>query len=455
MARKPAKEIEAKKRLALEMDRSGSAADEISKAVGRHTKTVKTWLREAHGTSRTYKEVVEGHLQAGMSYQDAADAAGCSITHARRIERDARGWLKETHRTPLQMVADFVANPKAHQSDRFARSESFCRELLAHVYHELDNDPVPAGDLIDLATAQFELIRRSARSPAAVQKASCNLRLAKAFYAARERVLDQPAIALNTIRAVDPGACLACQAELARREALILRDLKQFPLALARLFSSSHAYKTMGHSGHDVLKNGLGTCAIAECLIHYYNGSPAVAVVVADRALERFVSPSEITLHRGLRFNKVLALLDLPGQAHPNTRALANGILAECGEKSSIPRLRSAFLAGRAAELEGDFPAAAAHFLDAYEDAQALKLPAGIGALLADIARVEPPDPGSLRERIRRLRDQRLRWLSPIAGALVSAFIRSEINFSGAITELRKSTGGDKFLPHSAAMAVG
>lgn len=454
MARKPAKEVQEKKRLALQMNASGATDLEISVAVDRNIKTVKTWLRKAQPRRETYRNAVWRELQKGASYSEAAKIAGCSPEHARRIEREERGWLKETHRTPAQAVADFVSDPHSHRSDRFTRSHSFGRELLALVDRELNRNPAKAGELIDLAATQFKSILRSARSPNAVQKATCNLTIAMALYAARERVMEEPQSALNTIRSIDPGSCRSCQAEIARRESLILRDLKEYPWALFRLSASAQIYRAMGHSGHDFGNNGLGACAFAECTTHYYNGSAAVAVAVADRALAELVQPHETALHFGLRFNKALALLDIPGQDAATARDTANSLLAECGAEPSLTRLRAGFLAGRAAELDGDPRSAAAFFYDAYDDAQTLKLPAGVGALLADITRVEPPSPGNFREQIRRLRDQQIKWILPIASALVSAYRQSETNLEAAIAQLRRSSGGNKLLPHSATQAV-
>ena len=417
--------------------------------------TVQKWLQRERGYKKAeYKPEVIRRLKKGEPAKEIASAVGCSREYVRVLKHEIQDQLEPDESEVEGWVDQLIQDPEGTRNARFTRYESFGRALISRCIGATNEAPKTAAELIELAVDQFSYMRRLARKPARIQVLSCNLAQAMGVSAARERILGDARAALATLRSADIAGCVACEADFARRESIILRDLRRYPESLHLLESSRRLYRSMGHSGHDFRGNGLGSCALVESLTHYYMESPAVAVAVADKALRELVSPRDEALYFRLRFNRALALLEFDDRQKREDAALvARGLLEEVGSESSVPRMLTVFLVGRAAELTGDLVMALSQYEDALQDAETLEIPAAVSALLTDTARLSPgEDPGeSFRHRAARLltRD----WVAPIADTLTLAARNSITEGYPALTRFRKDSGGDKLLPLSAAMA--
>lgn len=467
MGRRPDPEIADRRKRAVELEKQGMNALEIAEKMGvpkSKVARVNRWLlRERGSKPPPFKAEIVKRLEAGMAIKQIAEEVGCTEKNVRVLEKKMRSKLKiqiVDPKDPDKWVDEFIKDPKSKKGERYTRYESFGTAFIARLNRETNTNPQTAKELIDLAIAQFRVKRERARKPEQVRVFTCNLVHATAILAARERALQRPEPALVILdEAQDAAAdCQACRADLARRRALVLRDLKRYPETFAQLAISQNHYRSLGHNGHDGLGNGLGSCALALATTHYYNGSASVAIKIAESALEGSVQPTEKFLHFSLRFASALALAEIPERLE-DTKNLAVDLLKECDHNAGVLRLKTIWFAGRVAELEGRHHVAKDHYEDAYDYAINLKIAPAIGAVLADLEGLSP-DPSSLKERIRRLSTNQKKaafpgYLNPLRGSLMSAYhATSSGEVAMALRRLRREAGGDKALPRSAAMAT-
>lgn len=467
MGRQPDPKKKALRREAARLERSGLNAPRIAKKMGQALSTVQYWLRQERGPQQPlFKTAVLNLLEQGETDLEQISAqVGCGLENVRKIEREWRGYLKHKRRSGEEMLRTYLAAPEASQGAPYTRYRSFGRALVDECNRVTNTDPKNSKWIIDLAAAQFSRIRSRLRTPEKLRHITCNLVQVKAIEAARERMLaDSPAARESALRILSSArksfeGCPSCDADLSRRESLVLRDLKRYDTATEALDRAENLYRTLAHDGHDGFRNGLGSCALARITIHYYSGQTRNAVRIADHALHHLVSRKETALHFRLRYNRGLALIEIPGKAN-EARSVADELMGEIGITPSIPRLHLVFMAGRAAEVDGDPMAALNHLEDAYEYAQELEIAAAIAALESDIARLSG-SAKALQDRIARLRacndDGKSggfpSWLWPISNVLERASELAKTDFEGALIFLRQESGGNSFFPLSAAMA--
>lgn len=457
MARTPDPEVAKKRKRAAELEREGMKARQIAECMGMpKVETVQEWLRIERGAKKPYRPaVIERLREGGLSFEEIAQDVGCSYENVRKIEREVRPTLEVDYIQADRRLAKFLADPEKERSERYTRYEAFQGQLVAHCNQLTKTDPKSAKPAIKVAMAHLSLLQRVLQAPEKVQVATCNLIQIKAINAARERMLDRPKNGLRMIRELEPGGCISCVADLARRESLILLDLGRFRKALAKVRESHNLYLEMGHSGHDASGNGLGNCSLLESNIYLLMGRPSQAALVIDSALANYVGSSAGILFFGLRFSKALALLALGDLARiKEARGISAALYAECSPAASVPRLRTVWLDGRTAALDGDFETAIDRYEDAYEDAVELKTSAFSAAILADLVNL-PKSLESLGTRIDRLKvhhngeplDRFPLWLQPIEEVLRWSAEMATKDLQAALRFLRKEGGGDKALP--------
>lgn len=446
MVRTPDPKVAAKREEAAELEREGKSIREIAKTMGARAGTVKKWLQIARGPKKKapYKSRVIEMLKDGESFEAIVEKVKCTHENVRKIEREIRSTLTKDYSWRESRIKRYIADPETEIQKRYARSESFGRDLVAQVNRATVLDPMNAKSILDVGVNHFTTLKGRLRSPEKIKIATCNLVQVKAAVAARERVLERPKAGLSLLQQLtEEVSCVSCCADLARRESIILHDLDDFDRSLSRVEHAEALYRQMGHNGHDGYGNGLASCALAKVGVLHYTRRFVESERTSSAAFHTLPGGSHGDLRFGLRYNQALSMVELPGRAE-EAKTIALILGGEFGDTSSVPRLFTMRLFGYASEKLGHVESALSAYRDAFEDADSLEIPAAIGALGSDIGRLVG-NPIELQERINRLLE--CDWLSSISSVLLRTMRISETDFAQALNLLRMESGGDQMFP--------
>lgn len=207
------------------------------------------------------------------------------------------------------------------------------KAVLQHCLAEVDSNP-----------EQGEALAQAILRPAPDR---CLTTQAWGLVAQGQRAQGKAPRALVTIHQVHQvlgDLCTKCDADLDRREAYILRDLRLFSRALSVANDAIAKYRGLEGPGHDLHGNGLASTYVARATIYDESGHPEKAVEDASRALSLICPKTSPKLYRVAIFNLATYLyetgersdLELADEYVSKARKLFKGVQKPSQERAKL-----------------------------------------------------------------------------------------------------------------------
>lgn len=308
-------------------------------------------------------------------------------------------YRKAYERRNRKRLEKFLADPEGEYAAPYTSSKSFGWELLFYCKNWVNRDPrAGRGAARKAHDFFFRFAQDAKRVPERRALARCQRYQALGILAAADRALGKAKRAENQLRLLLAEVeCPACQADLHRRLAIVLRYQMRFAEALTEMESAMELYHRLGHAGHDLDQNGYAACLYGRATIHYYRGdehSGARDGAMAFQLIDPEISP---VLHRVTQSVVAASLLKIVRHSAALGIKCPSGLLVKLdrqladaleGLKPSVEWGKLIWLRGMIAALRGHLSLAEELLFQSQAILVEKSEPLAVGVVTSDIVAV-------------------------------------------------------------------